>query len=300
MEPTYSEAEASPTELIEAAAAERAAVPPPAYPTYAESWGVLGWYLLTMLLTGIVAGGFLLWLPKSTRTGPTMLLGELAQLGLVFWLVAQAGGRAQPVRWRGRFDGPVLGAVVVLTTYGVALAVSALQWLRLPHWGVDAAFNQLMLNPALSFGLICVAAPVIEEWLFRGLLLPGLARNYGPTRAILQSSLLFGIIHFNPAQSLMAFCLGLFQGWLYTRTRSVRVCVLSHATVNTAAWAGMYFTRQPYGQATSWAQTSAGDLASIGAGALVAAAGIWYLHRLTAAGQPDALEVAASHWPAED
>ncbi|MCC3159396.1 CPBP family intramembrane metalloprotease [Hymenobacter sp. 15J16-1T3B] len=293
MEPIYSEAEASPAETVAALLPAAAVVAPPAYPTYAESWGVLGWYLLAQLLSGLVAGGLLLWLPKTARTGPSMLIVELAQLGLVLWLVAQAGTRAQPVRWRGPSDGPGLWAVVVPTTFGVALAVSALQWLELPHWGVDAAFDKLMLNPGLAFGLICVAAPVIEEWLFRGLLLPGLARNYGSTRAIVQSSLLFGIIHFNPAQSLMAFCLGLFLGWLYIRTQSVRTCVLAHATVNTAAWAGMYFAKQHYGQVTPLAQTSAWELAYMAGGALVALAGIWYLARLRAPGQANAEEPAA-------
>jgi uncharacterized protein len=288
MEPVYPEAEASPLaepaplEVIESVAARRAVVPPPAYPTYAENWAVLGWYLLAMLLAGIAAAGLLAWLPRSRRDGPGMLLGDLALLGLVCWLMAQAGGRARPVRWRGRFDGPAAWLVLVPTTLGVAWTVSALQWLNLPHWGVDTAFQKLMQQPLLAFVLICVAAPVLEEWLFRGLLLPGLTRNYGATRAVLQTSLLFGIIHFNPAQSLMAFCLGLFQGWLYTRTQSVRLCVLAHATVNTASWAGMYCGGQSYGQVTPLTQTPAWELALMGGGALVAAAGIGYLHWRTA------------------
>ncbi|RAK70720.1 hypothetical protein DLM85_01910 [Hymenobacter edaphi] len=101
---------------------------------------------------------------------------------------------------------------------------------------MDAVITRMEQFPLAAAFTICVAAPVLEELLFRGVLLPGLLRNYGPARAILQSGLVFGVFHLNPAQALSAGLLGLLLGWVYWRTDSLLACMWLHFLNNAAAW----------------------------------------------------------------
>lgn len=59
----------------------------------------------------------------------------------------------------------------------------------------------------------CLFAPVVEEIVFRGLVMRGLEK-YGKWFAIVASSLLFGLFHGNPAQSPYAFAVGLVMGYV--------------------------------------------------------------------------------------
>ncbi len=59
----------------------------------------------------------------------------------------------------------------------------------------------------------CLFAPVVEEIVFRGLVMRGLEK-YGRWFAIVASSVLFGLFHGNPAQSPYAFAVGLVMGYV--------------------------------------------------------------------------------------
>jgi membrane protease YdiL (CAAX protease family) len=83
---------------------------------------------------------------------------------------------------------------------------------------------------ALVFG--CIAAPFLEEMLFRGIILRSFLTQYSRTAAILGSSLLFAIAHLNVYQFITALTVGIVAGWLYERTRSLWPCILLHAGYN--------------------------------------------------------------------
>ncbi|MGH4118010.1 CPBP family intramembrane glutamic endopeptidase [Clostridium sp.] len=77
-----------------------------------------------------------------------------------------------------------------------------------------------------------IVAPIIEEILFRGIILRGLLMKYSVKKSIIVSALLFAIIHMNPWQFLGAFSAGILLGWLYLKTRSIVPCILGHALNN--------------------------------------------------------------------
>jgi uncharacterized protein len=79
---------------------------------------------------------------------------------------------------------------------------------------------------------VVVLAPVIEEVLFRGIIMYGLMRNYRPWYAILLSGILFSAFHLNPWQMTYTFLLGLLLGWLMVKTRSLPLAILVHALNN--------------------------------------------------------------------
>jgi uncharacterized protein len=83
-----------------------------------------------------------------------------------------------------------------------------------------------------AFFKVAVIAPVIEELIFRGLILHGLRKNYTATTAVIVSAILFSLFHLNPWQMPATFVLGLLLGWLMFRTNSILLAILGHSINN--------------------------------------------------------------------
>ena len=89
-------------------------------------------------------------------------------------------------------------------------------------------------SPATIIAAVIVA-PIGEEIIFRGMITKLLLEEYRPTKAIIISALIFGIIHFNPAQIPGAIIAGILLGWLYYKTRSVIPGIILHFINNAVA-----------------------------------------------------------------
>ena len=81
-------------------------------------------------------------------------------------------------------------------------------------------------------------APVLEEMLFRGVILRAFLHRYPKGAAISVSALYFGIAHLNVYQFALAFLLGLVLGWLFERSRSLLPCIALHAVYNSSVLLG--------------------------------------------------------------
>lgn len=80
-------------------------------------------------------------------------------------------------------------------------------------------------------GLAVVAAPLVEELLFRGILFRGLRRSFRAVWAVLASAAVFAIVH-PPVSWIPVFGLGVITALAVERTRSVWSAVLVHAIYN--------------------------------------------------------------------
>ena len=99
----------------------------------------------------------------------------------------------------------------------------------------EAEVEMLLGNPA-GLLAVAVAAPVLEELLFRGAIQGALMRYFKqPWLAIGVAALLFGVIHANPVQIFYAACLGVGFGWLYYRTGSLLPAIIGHIVNNSIA-----------------------------------------------------------------
>jgi membrane protease YdiL (CAAX protease family) len=83
-----------------------------------------------------------------------------------------------------------------------------------------------------AFFKVAVIAPIIEELIFRGLILQGFRRNYNGFFAVFMSALLFALFHLNPWQFPATFILGLLLGWIMLRTNSILLAILGHSINN--------------------------------------------------------------------
>lgn len=90
-----------------------------------------------------------------------------------------------------------------------------------------------VLANVLSFFSLVVIAPIIEEVLFRGLLLRRWAKKWNLVKAIALSSIIFGALHSDP---IGACAFGIGMCILYLRTQSLYVPIICHAANNFVAW----------------------------------------------------------------
>jgi len=83
-----------------------------------------------------------------------------------------------------------------------------------------------------AFMKVVIMAPLIEELIFRGVIMHGLMRNYSKFTAVWVSALMFALFHLNPWQFPATFILGLLLGLVMLRTRNIYLCILGHAINN--------------------------------------------------------------------
>lgn len=118
-------------------------------------------------------------------------------------------------------------------------------WMQVLIWlGVDFLVPpdtaQKVLDEAggsivITILLVGIAGPIAEEVFFRGFVLTGLLKRFGVRRALLFSSLLFGLFHIDPGAIVPTFALGLILGWVYLKTGSVWPAMFAHGLHNTVA-----------------------------------------------------------------
>lgn len=97
----------------------------------------------------------------------------------------------------------------------------------------ETSFTMLLDYKVAGFIMVCILAPLLEEVLFRGIILKGML-NYkvNPVLAILISGIIFGMAHLNPWQFVGAGLLGCIFGFVYYRTKSLGLPVALHALNN--------------------------------------------------------------------
>jgi hypothetical protein len=166
--------------------------------------------------------------------------------GCVFAFVMQAQG----IGYRNLFHPSSVPARVIfarlvppvlLLVPGLMLAMSvALELLvRIAPY---SAWEETMFQRMGSGGIApmlatCLLAPVLEEMLFRGIVLRGFLKQYPRWQAILGSAVLFGAAHLNIYQFVVGVVLGTVLGWLYDRTRSLIPCIALHGAYNSGLMA---------------------------------------------------------------
>jgi uncharacterized protein len=85
-----------------------------------------------------------------------------------------------------------------------------------------------------------IAAPIFEEILFRGFLLPSLTRYLPVWGAIALSSLIFATAHLSVSEVLPLTVLGSVLGFVYTRSRSLLSPMLLHSLWNSVTMVGLF------------------------------------------------------------
>ena len=190
-------------------------------PALQQALAVLGMYLGLMSLPLLILwaqlrgkapkpeGGWLQWrwqpLASAVRQACLQVLKVLPLVTLVGWLFDQLVSKASG-------SNPLL-ELVLTTTNPLALLLFSITAM--------------------------VLAPLFEETLFRGVLLPVLAQRYGGLWGVVISALVFGIAHLSLGELPALFVLGLGLGWLRLQSGRLGPSVLMHGLWNALTFANL-------------------------------------------------------------
>lgn len=93
---------------------------------------------------------------------------------------------------------------------------------------------------ALSVLLFALVPAIVEELLFRGVILQGL-RKFGDKIAIVLSALMFALIHFAAEQFVLPFIFGMIMAYVVIKTGSILSSIIIHFTSNLVSLICIYF-----------------------------------------------------------
>ncbi|MEM6399946.1 MAG: CPBP family glutamic-type intramembrane protease [Cyanobacteria bacterium P01_D01_bin.116] len=92
----------------------------------------------------------------------------------------------------------------------------------------------------IFFSTAAIAAPLFEEFLFRGFLLPSLTRYLPVWGSILISSFFFAAVHLSLSEVLPLTVLGIVLGFVYSRSRNLFAPMLLHSLWNSGTLLSLY------------------------------------------------------------
>ena len=210
---------------------------------------LLGWFL-AFLLSGLLGAGLARVLPVLAPVALPLVYAFHAGVGLTLLCRMEGltlGGLLH--RWLPGSHGRSLAWGLGYLALAIA-AVMAVTWLLRPILRPDESPQRELMDlvtgtegllpVGLLFVTISFAAPLFEEGLFRGTLLPWLGHRLAPLMgarsgwmaALLLSGLGFGLIHLQPAALPALSTLGLVLGLAFLHTGNLWSAILVHALWN--------------------------------------------------------------------
>lgn len=214
-----------------------------------------GLALPSFALAVALTQGVFQFVPSSTPA-PRLMMMQFSGFGLWFLsLWAMLRFRYGRPFWSSLgWVTPWPGAVVTLFL-GPALAVAVAAGsviLRTPE--IQSSIHQLMQDrwSRLLIGILATTlAPLFEELLFRGFLLPLLLRTFGTVAGIVLCSLPFTVLHGPQYQwtwqhLVLLFCASAVFCLVRIRTGSTAASTLVHATYNLTFFTGYVLTGKDF------------------------------------------------------
>lgn len=145
----------------------------------------------------------------------------------------------------GKIEAPAssvaLAAVGILGVQGASILIQNLVMSLTGYSGINESvtsamsFSDDMAMNIILFIYMVIAAPMLEELMFRGAVMNLLA-PVNRTFALIASAMFFGLMHCNFNQMFNGFLLGLVFGYIALKSGSVIPAVICHMTANLNAF----------------------------------------------------------------
>lgn len=205
---------------------------------WAPSWGgltlVAVFFLIGLLLSSVVA-------MLLSAGGQGLEISMLVSYPLMFvpallfvWLKSRKAQNVSPID-RAPSKPGLMALLVIPLTLAAGFVVEPLVELLpdMPETLKTALEAATSGNFWVNFACVCIMAPLLEEWLCRGMILRSLLYNRVPAwLSIGVSAVFFALIHGNLWQAIPAFMLGVLFGYVYYKTGSLKLTMLMHFTNN--------------------------------------------------------------------
>jgi membrane protease YdiL (CAAX protease family) len=203
------------------------------------------YFLLLFSLSCILSSVFIqevFIMMKQFRVGITVA----PTLGIIFPVAYLMRRFPRGIRRQLRIRLPRLlpTAYVVVATLATVVIVDNIYVFSQRFFPVPDAYieglKELKPDGTLAFVLtffgLCIAVPVAEEIVFRGMIQRVFERNMPPVAAFLLAGIFFGVIHLNPQLLISMACFGIFLGFLFYATANLTYTIISHAVLNAVAF----------------------------------------------------------------
>lgn len=130
----------------------------------------------------------------------------------------------------------------ILTYIGVGMLVYVacigINLILMPYFpgyeAIGEMFNQK--EPILSFVVIVIMAPILEEYIFRGKIQTLIKKSFNKPIAIIAQALLFGSLHSLALQKVYAAIMGIIFGTIKEKSDKLQCTMIVHMTVNFIGW----------------------------------------------------------------
>lgn len=166
--------------------------------------------------------------------GFILTIGGLALFGRALkWYIPSARPRPEIL------DLPLI-VLALISIIAIGIVVEPIINL-LPESNLDALYD-MMRGGLWAVITGVVAAPILEEVLFRGIIQSNIVNFTSPFAGIIMASLIFGLVHLIPQQVILATLSSLVIGTIYYLTRSLATVISIHMLNNGLAYTfTMYF-----------------------------------------------------------
>ena len=213
-------------------------------PTIAELFILLVWFIAGIILANIVTLAFS---ATGSAAREVSILIAYPLMFIPMMIYASYKSQSNSMNKSGiKVDSnnfapkgaALCAALVILGTLALGFCSDAITSIlpEMPEWLEDMLSSMTQGTVWINFLCVSIFAPILEEWLCRGMVLRGLLHNGSkPVWAIIISSIFFAIIHANPWQAVPAMLLGALFGLVYYKTGSLKLTMLMHFTNNTFA-----------------------------------------------------------------
>jgi membrane protease YdiL (CAAX protease family) len=209
------------------------------YPSLKQAWIIFLVFLGASAAAGIMLAAFNDMLGIRNVSIGNFFGYNLSLLFVIWfaWRYRKTGG--QDSLMFNKIPGLLYPLVIVFTLTFAVFLDPLTNLIPMPE-KVERIFAMLATKDLWTFFMVGITGPVLEECLFRGIILDGFLRRYRPGKAIFWSAFLFGLFHLNPWQFIPGFVIGLFLGYLYFKTRSLIPVILVHIVNNSFSYLVMY------------------------------------------------------------
>lgn len=188
-------------------------------------------------------------LAVAGSTAITYLCANIGGPLLIYYLALKPAGldfwSSLKFRWRFRGASPAklvgagfLGVCSTIPLIFLCVLASHAQGSDNPVLGqIMQASTASSLPAILTFYFtLGIMAPFFEEILFRGFIFAALKPHCGTKAALIASSVLFAVMHFDRGGILLLTIIGLVLGYLFERTRSIFPSMIAHGLWNSGSF----------------------------------------------------------------
>lgn len=131
---------------------------------------------------------------------------------------------------------PVLIGIVIMGASAAVVLNNIIAWTPLmEHSANYGKVSEAFFAGELLFEILgpCILVPILEEYVFRGLVYGRLREWLGVPSSVLISAVIFGAMHMNLVQFVYAGLLGIFMALCAERTKHLYGAILAHMAANT-------------------------------------------------------------------